>query len=733
MAKCLRSIGKFNFMLPVSIVLIFALGVPQCATEAIPDTAISGLSDAAKVAAKYSLLSSSQLQELEKRISDLRDLDPANLDVSTDCWNNSMQYANNVVRLLSPTYHLHLVPPWTLKMLDATAKFPSGILQVYITWIGSFSECVKIRADDEGFAGQYCRLTFDAKKFEFLKHPFAALLDLAHISMDICWPSTCNETELGTMLNLILSGDIVPVTKVVKPGYCQKEESVDLDTPTIAVTAIFGVCGAILVCATIFEVVYMTKLRRSLKIIEDDTEQLPDIGAASTITQLVLSFSLYRNYKLLRMANSSITESMKFLNGLQFMSLLWVMFGQIFLYALTLPIKDLWDIFGSTDDWAMDIILNYTFAFDSMLFVSGFSVAYTFLHTLKNRKHWGFFDLLLFYLYKICRLTPILAVVVAFLAGPYYLIRSGPNWPLLLNDRSRCRTDWWKTILYINNLFDTEYMCVIDSWFISLEMQFYIVAPLILYPLYRLPILGYIILAIFCIVTTLTPGLYIYFKDIPGFPGLNILLMPNSVDTLAYNINIYMKPWCRMGPYLVGIMLAYYLYQRKEKIRIKPLVLLLGWCCALALGLTLVFGTVHYFSGKKQMSNSLNAAYGALSRPAWSLAVAWVALVCATGNGGAVNKFLSWPIFTSWNNMHYSIYLSHLYLTLAIYESQEATFFFDIILLLIVYIGIVIMDIGVSIVLYLAFEAPVIALENVVKTHRATAAARKKSIESSYN
>lgn len=36
----------------------------------------------------------------------------------------------------------------------------------------------------------------------------------------------------------------------------------------------------------------------------------------------------------------------------------------------------------------------------------------------------------------------------------------------------------------------------------------------------------------------------------------------------VYMEKYYMKPWCRMGPYIIGILFGYLLFKTKGKVRI---------------------------------------------------------------------------------------------------------------------------------------------------------------------
>nr|CAH7737196.1 unnamed protein product [Callosobruchus chinensis] len=55
----------------------------------------------------------------------------------------------------------NLVPPklddlWALKMIDATSKFPSGILSGNLGNLGNFEECINTVSKDGSIKGKYC-------------------------------------------------------------------------------------------------------------------------------------------------------------------------------------------------------------------------------------------------------------------------------------------------------------------------------------------------------------------------------------------------------------------------------------------------------------------------------------------------------------------------------------------------------------------------------------------------
>lgn len=53
---------------------------------------------------------------------------------------------------------------------------------------------------------------------------------------------------------------------------------------------------------------------------------------------------------------------------------------------------------------------------------------------------------------------------------------------------------------------------------------------------------------------------------------------------------LYDKPWLRIGPYLIGMMVGYYLFKVDSKIKLRLSVVVLGWVLSLACLAVLVYG-----------------------------------------------------------------------------------------------------------------------------------------------
>lgn len=57
---------------------------------------------------------------------------------------------------------------------------------------------------------------------------------------------------------------------------------------------------------------------------------------------------------------------------------------------------------------------------------------------------------------------------------------------------------------------------------------------------------------------------------ITGFVAFQNNHIPNTDDPLALFDKIYDKPWTRLGPYLVGMSVGWFLFKTNCKIRMSP-------------------------------------------------------------------------------------------------------------------------------------------------------------------
>ena len=93
---------------------------------------------------------------------------------------------------------------------------------------------------------------------------------------------------------------------------------------------------------------------------------------------------------------------------------------------------------------------------------------------------------------SIIRLTPLLAIVLAFMANFSPLIGSGPDWHYVRQLSEAVREMWWTQLLYITNYvsnmkigWNGPKQGMNEIWYLVCDMQMFWLSPLFIYPLWK--------------------------------------------------------------------------------------------------------------------------------------------------------------------------------------------------------------------------------------------------------
>uniref|UniRef100_A0A914YY56 Acyltransferase 3 domain-containing protein n=1 Tax=Panagrolaimus superbus TaxID=310955 RepID=A0A914YY56_9BILA len=206
-----------------------------------------------------------------------------------------------------------------------------------------------------------------------------------------------------------------------------------------------------------------------------------------------------------------------------------------------------------------------------------------------------------------------------------------------------------------------ENRCMPWTWYIGTEFIFYVLSPIFLLSLRRNPTVGLLISGIVISASSLANGWGMWYYNFP--PTQFLWKQPEmfNPDYIKHHILMYIKPQYRIGPYIVGLLLGYYLagFQAQTQKRQRSLKFIFtGWTIASLTGFWALYGLYpclqawnwpiyHYF-------------YGATHRTVFSLALSWLIYACHTGIGGFVNTLLSHRFLLPLSTLSYSVYLFHM-------------------------------------------------------------------------
>ena len=189
--------------------------------------------------------------------------------------------------------------------------------------------------------------------------------------------------------------------------------------------------------------------------------------------------------------------------------------------------------------------------------------------------------------------------------------------------------------------------------------------------------------------------------DYGPFTGYHLNVTNN---TSGYMEDVYIKPWCRIAPYAIGLALGhclFELYQRSNHVtwesllpegtpdRYRRLKKVLAWTFALIVLSLCVFGTYGDYGGHP-LTRSGRIAFLALSRLGWSIGLGTIIIACFVGHGGQcltssdftsliqlsrslglANKILSHSLFDMLAPLTYGAYLWHALVVIVSYFGRE--------------------------------------------------------------
>ncbi|XP_018567001.1 nose resistant to fluoxetine protein 6-like isoform X2 [Anoplophora glabripennis] len=621
-----------------------------------------------------------------------------NSGITSDCSMSIQLYMEN---LQAP-----FDDPWALRMLDATSGIPTGLIFSYnFGEMGNFKQCIETESKNKVIKGNYClgTISLPINVIDSTNSPsnqtkveayFKTLTpftneDLLKASLGInptwalCLPSNCTEKDALEIMNVNNSMGFEFTS-----FECQTSEDVNvpLSHGAIITICVLSLIVVLMFASTIYEMRGVYKQYKKPQ------------------NRVFTAFSIYSNGKALFKASKSPSE-IACLNGIRFLSIVWVVSGHIFSIYTSGPVANLKDVLDWTNSLESMIMVSGTLSVDTFLVVGGTLVVYVFT---KAKVQGVKFNIFKYYIHRYLRLTPALAAVVLVSATLLDYMGSGPKWNYVKSDfADNCKQYWWTTLLYVQNY------CVGQTWYLNIDMQLYLISPIMLFLLWRYPKAGggFVIL---CIMTFIVVPFYIAYVD--EMAGITTNFYPKNPKNDFMNY-YYLKTHGRAAPWFIGVLLGHILslirFRNYKFSRFNKTMGVILWAVCLATLLTCALGG-HSTLRSPNYDRLGNSFYIALIRPVWALCVAWVIWACAMGYAGPVNTFLSHPLFQILNRFTYSIYLIHVTLLFATVFSAKISIYFTPLYMAYLFWGTFMFTFGISILWVLAFESPVINFEKII-------------------
>ncbi|RLU27089.1 hypothetical protein DMN91_000888 [Ooceraea biroi] len=646
---------------------------------------------------------------------------------------------------------------WAQKMMDADGKRTWGTFSGSRYWVGDMNQCRKM---ENGFAKWQKDERFQSEElppFRVSVNSINLVLEILqpglnltyNVTLGLCMPIACNPSDIENLLYFVrnVSSISFPLNIAINhvrnlsKGYTFWE-----DTTFYILLFVFVVVCLLTFIGTLYDAALRYKILHGrdkknannnilteLKLMTtngklDHQVTLSSLWTVTThngsldirnsqdepkpLSEALLSFSLFVNLSKLCSLDVGV-DTLAPIHGLRFYTMLWIILVHTCLLANEISDSKM---FRDTaeNDFLYQTIGNSTYSVDTFFFISGCLVTFLYYRTIANKRLQereimkGYRGQVLQFLammwYRYFRLTPVYLLVIGLIqiSMKWYHDHSMIELPAL--DYKTCEKFWWRNALYINTYFDMDDRCIVWSWYLANDTQFYTVGIIILIIGASFLPTAVFIAAFFLISSWITTAII----------TLNTRHVPSIRDPFAHYESLYDKPWTRIGPYLIGMATGWYLFKIDCQVKMNKVVVVLGWILSLTTMISIVYGLHGTTFGP-----ILSALYTALSHSGWAVCLAWILIACVTNHGGIANHILSWKYLYPISRLTYCAYLVHPALVRAMILQGESSWHLTYGFMAVLFFGAVVASYAASLFLSLLFEAPIVSLLRIVHPLRA--------------
>ncbi|CAB3384504.1 Hypothetical predicted protein [Cloeon dipterum] len=630
---------------------------------------------------------------------------------------------------------------WALKIFDSSGQPTPGFIFGNNFWLGSLTECEDVNLKLQAGVASPLKTHFIVANFRHNAtiQELTGLQNEDLVTLGLCLPRSCGPEAVQPMLAALFDGGAQPLALQRKMDLSLRltnvrgvEDNSDwlLSFKFITVMSILGLALALCVAGWIYDQTVWQPLQNERKLLankkannNEGVEQfhlLVEENQACKLTmsesralhyrqswfgKLLMCFSVSANTRALMNPIIS-SDSVKCIHGLRFLGMGWIIMVHTIFYLADYADNRV-QAFRMAEGFAVQVVANSTLSVDTFFFISGFLVAYLYYKgeqktrvlekgmparakLILNTKR--FF---LMVAKRFIRLTPVYMMMVGILDVNQTKYSRTSVFNTTETAHNTCSKFWWRNLLYINNVYSRDEMCMTWSWYIANDMQFFVIGSflLLLSTSFRKTTfaIGSILTVASCVITAYISWSY------------------NYVPTLSQQYNmlnvLYDPPWTRIGPYMVGMITGYYVIKIKGHLPLRTSQVACCWLLGSMCNVAVLFGLT-----EREISPELGAVYVGLSRTVWGVGLAWIVIACVTKHGGVVAKVLEFPGWVPMSRLTYCAYLLNPFLMNSVSLGSEHAQHVDFLPLATAFFGNMGMCYFSAYVLTLLFESPNVLL-----------------------
>ncbi|XP_065224461.1 nose resistant to fluoxetine protein 6-like isoform X3 [Planococcus citri] len=622
--------------------------------------------------------------------------------------------------------HLKNHSTWAVNMMESSEWPLAGILSGTVDFMGNYDECLAISSYN--IYGRYClaKVAYhysDTVQSVVLQEPDQrisawnaltlndknpARVDRKKLTFALCVPSSCTPNDLNASLNNLLhtifKNNGLDVSVDVDPMFCRTQNDSTYPLGYYIAVSSFVMFFLVVICLTVYD-----------SIISDESDgENSDEQKSYFLKETSENFSLLRNFRKLKQYNPKEYAALHFIKVI---NILFTIYGHRFFYTLSYPSSNAVVKEGFYTSFTL-LLTHMNVVIDSFFFVSGYL---TFQCEFQPMKRGGKFFLFFNILFRWMRMVLGFVVLMLYVIYIFPSTGDGPLWNYeATSEANRCKESWWAGLFAINNIVKTDQLCVIASWYISVDIQLAIIGGILLYILSKNTKIGVIVTIASFILSIVVTFITAYKNHFYGL--LRVYL--NSFTEARNNpefTELYISPFTRCGPYLIGFMTAYAVHllnENKIKFTNNRMICLFSFLAILIGEVCSFYGLLFYAIDRKydKLEHSL---YAALNHVIVVSPYAVVACIYFTSGLGIFNRILEWKIWIPFGRLSYSVYLINTVIQLYHISSQKQPFTLPSrINLMWWFLGDVIWSYLMGLIIHLFVEAPILNYRALIKNNQ---------------
>ncbi|GIY47845.1 hypothetical protein CDAR_70012 [Caerostris darwini] len=602
-------------------------------------------------------------------------------------------------------------------VLDSSSKMIDGLLVGSLSSFGVYDECVDTvvtsnRGSSKGkvlFTGQYCAIDLTPPvppKKDFYKldeilpelrplakgdtviseaTKYAHLFYFLRIKLGICVPSGCSLEDINEAAKYVGKA----ITIDAKAIRCEVRETFKFDTLTTSILSAFGFLGFMMIIGSSIDLYAYFKGKVYTR----------------TAIRVLLAFSFISNFKKFVNTKSS-SDTLKCLNGIRFLSMIWVVLGHTYYLINFQTILGLERARDFVHNFAFQAVVNGSLAVDTFFCMGGLLVSYL---AIKLARKGHPFNITMYIIHRLFRLYPAYIFTILFLMLQNQF-GAGPLWhDTYYKYVEDCYDNWWINLLFINNFYRARDMCLPQTWYLAVDLQLYIVVILIIIPMIKRPKLGVTLCFLTILISLLFSGIQTYVKELP--PAM-LVAHPDPLQRDDFTAKLYYQPLVHAGPYCIGMLVGYLLVTRPN-LKISRERQIIGWIISFTFCFSSLYGVYEWNRGVEP-SLAETILYATFNRSAWTVGIAWMILCCATGHGGVINYILSWDCFIPLGRLTFVVYLIHPLVQILVIGNMHTHIQPSHFVAVWLFFGHTIATYGAAFVGTMLLESPVLTLEKIM-------------------